>query len=543
MVHIMYSQMAFVCGLVISIFLLRVTSRSMDVKVDKSFLSLLYSTLFFCLWDTIYGYFASTKVSVGIWPLILFTYGCFAFAALTAFKWFKFTINYFQEDGVNIEYFKSIGFAGMLAQWAILATNFVYPNVFKIDDNLAYTAGELRTVILLLMGSNYLVAFVVSLGAYLRRKDKKLKKRAGTAVMFSTVPLVTQLFQLTSTTAPSCSIGFMLSCVAIYAYVISDEQEQLLIMSKARELEKEHGKNQKVDFQIVNKLASDVDYVGIIRGNSFIGNYRVEGLFAKYIDKTLTEIEFPDFDAVLIKLMSEKDHADFAKKASKDIVINRLKVDTHYTFIVNFANEDGEYQYRVEFFKHPNDINYVIMSFRNITEQLRELKEKEEAIMRASVDGLTGLLNKVSFEESVNDYLAKHGSKNTGFIFLDLDHFKEVNDGLGHAEGDLVLQEAADKLKKVVRKNDLVSRQGGDEFCIFIPAINEEKLTEKLEALHEILHDTRKGKNTEVSISGSIGCVFCTENAMEYASLRAKADEAMYNVKKAGRDNYKLVVF
>lgn len=539
----LYAEMALICGITVAVLMFRIVPKETDALINRVFKGLLGASFSFCIVDACWGYFATRKVATGLWPLFLFSYLVYALSGYVTFIWFKFTINYFHADGVNREFFKSIAFASLMAQWAILITNFINPEVFSIAKDLSFTTGKLRLAFFGLQEANYLGMFLISFLSFLTQEDKELKRKAKTAILFSLIPLLMVVCQFTDVALPAYSVGFMLSCVTIYAYVISEEREKLLIVSKARELEREHGKNQKIDFEIINRLAADVDYIGIIGKDANIANYRVDGLFEKYIDKKSPEIHFTDFDVVMRKLLGDKNYLDFSKRASKEIVINRLKVDKHYTFIVNFSDDGEEYQYRTDFFSHPYDINSVIMSFRNITEQLKELQEKEEAILRASIDGLTGLLNKSSFEESVNEYLSKHGSCNVGFIFIDLDKFKEVNDSMGHAEGDKVLQDTADRLRQVVRKNDLVSRQGGDEFCIFIPAISKDKLEEKLQIMHETLKNTRKGKGYEIEVSASIGCVFCTDNSLDYSSLRAKADESMYNVKKAGRDNYQLMVF
>src|SRR5260221_10664705 len=126
-------------------------------------------------------------------------------------------------------------------------------------------------------------------------------------------------------------------------------------------------------------------------------------------------------------------------------------------------------------------------------------------------------------------------------LLVDLDHFKEVNDSLGHAAGDQLLQNVADRLKGAVRESDLVARMGGDEFVVLIEEhrgpeevmIVAQKILTFLE--RPVLLDWR-----EVKISCSVGIASFPEDGDEVETLVKNADTAMYQAKERGRNNFQF---
>ena len=126
-------------------------------------------------------------------------------------------------------------------------------------------------------------------------------------------------------------------------------------------------------------------------------------------------------------------------------------------------------------------------------------------------------------------------------LFIDLDHFKAINDTLGHAAGDLLLQTGANRLTDSVRSTDTVARMGGDEFIVTLPQLHQVEdaalVAEKLLAAIStpvMLYDQ------ELSVSASIGmCIFPDDGANAEELIR-NADAAMYQAKNAGRNTYQF---
>ncbi len=181
-----------------------------------------------------------------------------------------------------------------------------------------------------------------------------------------------------------------------------------------------------------------------------------------------------------------------------------------------------------------------VASFRDIT----ELKEKEDKLTRrAYYDSLTGLPNHRLFNERL-EYSVNHSQRhNETFAvgFIDLDRFKTVNDTFGHAIGDELLKEVAQRMRNCVRQTDIVARIGGDEFAILLTNIGLlENISTVAEKILNALHQKIEINGLEVITSASIGLSLYPANGENRGTLLKKADEAMYEAKKAGRNTFRI---
>ena len=176
-------------------------------------------------------------------------------------------------------------------------------------------------------------------------------------------------------------------------------------------------------------------------------------------------------------------------------------------------------------------------------ETMTEAAEQATAQMSymAEHDFLTGLPNRSLLTDRLAQAIAlaqRHGKK-VALMFLDLDHFKHINDSLGHAVGDQLLQSVAKRLQECVRHSDTVCRQGGDEFVVLLAeveavqdaALTAEKLIEAMAAPHLI-----GGHRLHVTLS--IGISLYPDDGKDVEALVRNADTAMYHAKKSGRNNY-----
>jgi len=175
-----------------------------------------------------------------------------------------------------------------------------------------------------------------------------------------------------------------------------------------------------------------------------------------------------------------------------------------------------------------------------------DITERREAERQVSYlayhDGLTGLPNRALLEEHLGKALARSRRNGSalGVLFVDLDGFKLVNDSLGHASGDEVLREAAERLAMTTRASDLLARQGGDEFLLLLgdlgtdhdPADIAAKASERLlEALSEPFHVA----GAEFQLGASVGIALYPRDGHDAEALLKAADGAMYSAKRAGR--------
>ncbi len=175
---------------------------------------------------------------------------------------------------------------------------------------------------------------------------------------------------------------------------------------------------------------------------------------------------------------------------------------------------------------------------------ISRIKEAERAMERlARVDGLTGLANRMAFDERLGPALARarRAAAPAALLYLDLDRFKAINDTLGHAAGDAVLREFARRLRACVREGDLVARLGGDEFAVFIegagPLASAEAIAGKL--LREMGRPIELPGGARV-VGTSIGIGYAAAGAGPEALMSA-ADQALYAAKSGGRATWRVV--
>lgn len=185
-----------------------------------------------------------------------------------------------------------------------------------------------------------------------------------------------------------------------------------------------------------------------------------------------------------------------------------------------------------------------VVVFRDITER----RQNEENIRyRANFDALTGLANRQMFVERLAETLRPaQGEPQAGaLLFIDLDHFKEVNDSRGHRAGDLLLQMAAQRLRDQVREVDVVGRLGGDEFVVMLASLNgpdsgAESAARVAGKLVQALlqpFDLSPGM-PPAEVSASIGIALFPQDGADTDTLLQHADLAMYRAKQQGRSGY-----
>ncbi len=171
--------------------------------------------------------------------------------------------------------------------------------------------------------------------------------------------------------------------------------------------------------------------------------------------------------------------------------------------------------------------------------RIAEAEQENAALLeRSKRDALTGLYTKTAFADLVQNVFERNSYKTCALIFLDLDHFKKVNDTFGHLTGDHVLRKTSRTLQRLFDTDSYVSRFGGDEYCIFFPDCTISSLTDKLEALKHALTCTVAVDEAAVTITASIGAIYCDESAKAFTPLLKAADQALYVAKEHGRNQY-----
>ncbi len=174
--------------------------------------------------------------------------------------------------------------------------------------------------------------------------------------------------------------------------------------------------------------------------------------------------------------------------------------------------------------------------------------ERDAYQLESELDKLTELFNKKTMENLCKMKLKTFNENENSNIFMafyiiDLDHFKEVNDLLGHQFGDKVLVEFAKGLKKIFRPNDCIGRFGGDEFVVIVDSLpNMEVVIRKAEQIKQIAFNLALEGRSHF-VTASIGIAIAPQNGRDYDSLFASADKAVYHVKNNGKNGYYCELF
>ncbi len=184
-----------------------------------------------------------------------------------------------------------------------------------------------------------------------------------------------------------------------------------------------------------------------------------------------------------------------------------------------------------------------ITHYVSISEDISKQKETQAQIERlAFYDPLTKLGNRRLFREQLDLELRKvqRQGRFLGMLYLDLDNFKQINDGLGHDVGDLLLQQVADRLRETLRDSDIIARLGGDEFVVLIPEARKAGLARVANKLIERLVEPYQLQGQSVIVTASVGVTVAPEDGRDAAQLMKNADLAMYRAKHKGRNNFQF---
>jgi len=189
-------------------------------------------------------------------------------------------------------------------------------------------------------------------------------------------------------------------------------------------------------------------------------------------------------------------------------------------------------------------ISFVLRDVSARKDAERALVDNQQRLTQvAHHDALTGLINRMGLQKRLPDIIeqAQRTKRPVAFLYLDIDHFKKINDLHGHACGDRLLQMVADRLRASVAASDLVVRMGGDEFVVIATGVRDvnaagtiaSRIREKLGATFEV-------DGQEITVTSSVGVSVYPEHGADYEVLLKNADIALYESKDGGRDTHRV---
>lgn len=228
-----------------------------------------------------------------------------------------------------------------------------------------------------------------------------------------------------------------------------------------------------------------------------------------------------------------------------------LKPLSNMVSVISYSDEDGipinlipEYDAQ-EIFALSATMNTMIKSIRAskiaLLEQHNQLRAQKNALQyQATHDALTGLANRILFSERLEHAIKKSKERNSqmALLFIDLDHFKEINDSLGHEAGDEVLTIVTTRLHETIQNEEVLARFGGDEFTVIIEGLQKtEEAMLLAEKILKVLSEPITVDHNELYVGCSIGISLYPDNGDTPQDLLKYADAAMYAAKNEGRNN------
>lgn len=288
------------------------------------------------------------------------------------------------------------------------------------------------------------------------------------------------------------------------------DESTLVLQSQAME--------QSPNSIIITDYKANIEYVN----NAFIANtgYTLNEVIGKN-PRLLKSGNTPEhaYDSMWEALLKqEKWQGEF---------INKRKDGTNYIYSINIApvlDKEGK------------TTHYIA-----IEEDISEQKKTQEKIhYLANFDPLTALPNRIQMDDHLQYTLniAKRNEGKFALIFLDLDHFKNINDTLGHSIGDLLLMELAKRLSAAVRDEDTVSRMGGDEFVLLLPETDANGAAQVAQKLLSSIANPFKLVDHALTVTASLGIALYPSDGTDIETLSKNADVAMYRAKQEGRNAY-----
>ncbi|MCW2311700.1 sensor domain-containing protein [Rhodoferax antarcticus] len=238
-------------------------------------------------------------------------------------------------------------------------------------------------------------------------------------------------------------------------------------------------------------------------------------------------------------------------KTSQEINIWRCPADRHR--LKRALNRDGHcYNMEVEFCRKDGTVATALMSaalvrFDNVdcilsmTRDMSDIRLAQERINQlAHFDQLTGLPNRSQLQERFEfvRQLAQRNGESLALMFLDLDHFKNVNDTLGHTIGDRLLVQVSQRLAGVLSAGDTLSRMGGDEFILLLPSATEESASQMALKVLSVMAEPFIIDDHELVSTLSIGIALYPHDGDDFETLSKNADIAMYRIKRSSHNNF-----
>ena len=336
----------------------------------------------------------------------------------------------------------------------------------------------------------------------------------------SGIPVADKRFLLVLLVAQTLVIGsyffYILSIRRRSAKQLLTEEQRLILQQRR--------------YQIIIDNSGEMMYEISLNNDACISTEKIREKFGWDIPK-----QVPNLDVKLLfnLLHVHPEDEELFYHSTSGLITNKMAKE----ITVRMQKQDGQYIWCNITYIPLLDANNNMVSIVGKIEDVDDVvKEREFLEHQVRTDGLTGLMNKKTFEEESMKFLMSSISTGSALVFIDMDHFKEVNDKFGHSMGDRAIRDIALKLQIIFANCDMVSRFGGDEFLVFVKNIPRDTLLDKLAWAIEKLKETYSNNQDVVNITASIGVAYCMADKISYDKLLEAADNSLYAAKELGRN-------
>lgn len=247
----------------------------------------------------------------------------------------------------------------------------------------------------------------------------------------------------------------------------------------------------------------------------------------------------------MLRICNDIAHEIYVDKEDRQQFLKRLNEnETLQAFETRLYKKDRSIIWVSINARSVRDCSGKTLYYEGTIEDITQRKKAEETIRKLAYhDALTGLPNRPLFNDRLTLGMsnADRNKKSVVVMLLDLDKFKHINDTLGHNVGDMLLQSVSNRLTKILRKSDTVARMGGDEFLIMIPDVKMKDYADFVaRKIIGSFYAPFMLKGHKINVTTSIGVAIYPDDGKDIETLIKTADIAMYEAKKAGRNNYRL---
>lgn len=243
------------------------------------------------------------------------------------------------------------------------------------------------------------------------------------------------------------------------------------------------------------------------------------------LGKTVSEVMPPEAAQVVLESLAQAQEQGFSNGRQLEL-----------------STPDGPRWFELSVARKPVEVGQVprlIVISHDVTAR----KQAEAHVAKlAYFDSLTGLPNRTLLDDRMAHVIAEARRRNDPLcvMFLDLDHFKKINDTLGHRVGDALLVTLAGRMQAMVREQDTVARLGCDEFILLLPDTNAEGAARVAQKMLQAISEPVMVESHELMVTPSIGIAICPDDGIDAVTLSKHADVAMYRAKNAGRNSYRF---